>query len=128
MDQRLRTTLQAVGSMNKQEAATALVSAVRAVGVWHHALRTARDRFNAILTQARKGTPQLIGLKSESMTVGMSLSDLVDMVQAAAQKQSFGDALDAAGFKPISGKTIAVREGFPAEPLVWRRFKGSASE
>jgi hypothetical protein len=62
------------------------------------------------------------------MTVVMSLAELVTIIQAAAEKQSFGEALDAAGFRPVSTKEISIREGFPAEPLVWRRSKRPDSE
>lgn len=128
MDQRLMTALQTVGSMNRQEATATLVSAFAAVGARRHPVRAARDAFNDIVAQARVGTPQLIGARSKSMTVVMSLSDLVDIVQVAAKGQSFGDALDAAGFRPVSGKKIVVREGAPPEPLVRRGFKESDSE
>lgn len=128
MDQRLVTALQTVGRMNKQEAAAVLASAFRAVGVGRHTVRTARNRFNNILAQARNGTPQLIGARPKSMMVVMSLGDLVDMVQVAATRQSFGEALDAEGFRPASVKKIVVREGFPAEPLISRRFKRPDNE
>lgn len=128
MDQRLATALQTVGSMSGQDAATALVSAFRSIGVARHTIRTARDRFDTILSQARKGTPQLVGQKSKDMTVVMSLADLVTMIQAAAEKQSFGESLDATGFKPVSARGISVREGFPPEPLVWTRPKRPDSE
>jgi len=122
MDQRLVTALQSVGSMNKQEAAIALVLAFRAVGIGLHSVRNARNRFNDIFAQARNGTPQLIGHKRKDITVVMSLSDLVDIVRVAAAGQAFGEALDAAGFQPASGKKIEIREGFPPEPLVrWKR-------
>lgn len=128
MDQRLVTALQSVGSMNRHAAATTLVSAFRAVGVGRHTVRTARDRFNAIVAQARNGTPQLIGAKPKTMTVVMSLTDLVEIVRVAAKRQPFGEALDAAGFRPAAGKKMAVRPGFPQEPLVWRRFKKPGNE
>src|SRR5690606_23911567 len=85
MDQRLVTALQSVGSMNRHAAATTLVSAFRAVGVGRHTVRVARDRFNAIVAQARNGTPRLIGAKPKTMTVGMSLTDLVEIVRVAAK-------------------------------------------
>lgn len=128
MDQRLMTALQTVGSMNKQEAAIALVLAFRAVGVGRHIARATRDRFNNILSQARNGTPQVIGLRPKEMTVVMSLSDLVEIVQVAAKGLSFGEALDAAGLQPLSGKKITVREGFPPEPLVRWKNKGAGSD
>ncbi|WP_274629026.1 hypothetical protein [Arvimicrobium flavum] len=128
MDQRLVAALQTVGSTNRQEAATALVSALRAVGVGRHTVRAARNRFDNILSQAGHGTPQLIGHKSKDMIVVMSLYDLVEMFQAAAEKQSFGEALDAAGFQAVTGKEISVREGLPAEQLVWSRFKRPGGE
>lgn len=121
MDQRLMTALQVIGSMNRQEAATALASAFAAVGAGRHPVRAARNSFDAIVVRARKGPPQLIGARSRNMTVVMSLSDLVDIVRVAAKVQSFGEALDAAGFRPASGKKMAVRQGFPQEPLVRRR-------
>jgi selenocysteine lyase/cysteine desulfurase len=123
MDQRLVTALKTIGSMNRQEAATALISALRSVGVGRHTVQAARDRFDNILSQARSGTPQLIGASPKSMIVVMSHTDLVDMVQAAAEKQSFGDALDEADFQPVTNKKFVVREGFPPEPLLWTRFK-----
>lgn len=127
MDPRLVTAIHAVSSMDRKEAATALVS-FRSVGVGRHAVRIARDRFDDILSQARKGTAQLIGHKSKDMTVVMSLAELVEMIQAAREKQSFGEALDAAGFNPVSTKEISVREGFPAEPLVRWKNKGRAND
>lgn len=125
MDRRLVTALQSVGSMNRQEAKAALVSAFTAVGAGRHPVRAARGRFSAIVAQARKGTPQLIGHKRKDMIIVMSLSDLVDIVQLSAKWQSYGEALDAAGFRPMSGKKITVRQGFPQEPLV-RRSKGTS--
>ena len=121
MDQRLATALQAVGSLSRQEAEATLISAFVAVGAGRYTTRAAQDGFNAIVAQARNGTPQLISRKAKDMTVVMSLADLVDMVQVAAKGQSFGEALDAAGFRPASGKKIAVRQGFPQEPLVRKR-------
>lgn len=122
MDQRLVTALQSVGSMSKQEAATALVSAFVAIGAERHPVRAARDRFSAIVTKSRKGTLQLIGVRPRNVMVVISLVDLVDIVRVAAVgKQSLGEALDAAGFRPASGKKMAVRQGFPQEPLVRKR-------
>lgn len=125
MDERLVTAVQTLGNMDEQEAAIALVSAFRAIGVGLHSVRSARDRFDNILSQARDSTPQLVGQKTNSMIVVMSLSDLVDIVQVAAKRRSFGEALDAAGFRPACGKKISVREGFPPEPLVRWKDKGS---
>ena len=122
MNQGLVTALQAVGSMNRQEAATALASAFAAVGAGQHPVRAARNSFDAIVARARKGPPQLIGASSRNMTVVMSLIDLVDIIQVAARSQSFGEALDAEGFQPARGRKISVREGSPAEPLVRKRF------
>lgn len=62
------------------------------------------------------------------MTVVMSLADLIEMIQAAGEKQSFGEALDAAGFHPVSTKEISARDGFPAEPLVRWKNKGTAND
>ena len=124
MDQRLVTTLQTVGRLSRQDAAAALVSAFTAVGAGPYAIQAARNGFGVILAKARRGGPQLIGRKPKAMTVVVSLSDLVDIVQVAAG-QSFGEALDAEGFQPVSGKKIVVREGFPPEPLERTRFKGS---
>jgi hypothetical protein len=53
---------------------------------------------------------RMIDLKPKGMTVVVPLADLVDMIQVAAKRQSFGDALDAEGFKPVSG-TVALPEG-----------------
>jgi len=125
MNQGLVTALQAVGSMNRQEAATALASAFAAVGAGQHPVRAARNSFDAIVARARKGPPQLIGTSSRNMTVVMSLGDLVDIIQVAAKRQSFEEALDAAGFRPASGKKIVVREGIPPEPLVRWKNKGA---
>jgi hypothetical protein len=129
MDQRLVTELRSAARLSKQEAAAALVSAFTAMDAGPHAVRAARNGFSAIRTKARRGTPQLIGLKPKHMTVVVSLSDLIDLVQVAAKGQSFGEALDEAGFKPVSGKKIVVREGLPPEPLVRRRYsKGAGGE
>lgn len=122
------TALHAGSSMNRKEAAAALVSAFRSVGVGRHTVRTARDRFDTIRSRARNGSPQVIGHKSKDMTVVMSLAELFEIIQAAREKQSFGEALDAAGFNPVSTKEISVREGFPAEPLVRWKNKGTAND
>jgi len=121
MDRRLVTALQTVGSMNRQEAGAALILALLAVGAGRHPARAAGNSFDAIVARARKSPPQLIGASSRNMTVVMSLTDLVDIIQVAAKRQSFGEALDAAGFRPMSGKKMAVRQGFPQEPLVRKR-------
>ncbi|MFU0505616.1 hypothetical protein [Pseudaminobacter sp. NGMCC 1.201702] len=121
MDQRLVTALQTLGELGRQDALAALASAFSTAGAERHTVRAARDRFNTIVAHARNGTPQLIGARPKSVTVVMSLSDFVDMVQAAAQRQSFGAALEAAGFQPAPGKKMAARQGFPQEPLARRR-------
>ena len=94
-------------------------------------MRFGRLEMHLTPSSRKHGTARrrLIGHKPKGMTVVMSLSDLVDIVQVAAKGQSLGDALDAAGFQPVSGKKrITVSQGFPREPLVRRRFKGSGSE
>lgn len=125
MDERLVTALQTFGKLSRQEAEAELVSALKAAGAGRHAIRAARNDFSDVLVQARNGTPQLIGRMPKGMTVVMSLSDLVDILQVAAKGQSFGEALDAAGFRPVSGKKIVVGQGFPSEPLVRPPRKGS---
>jgi len=128
MDPRLVTALQAVGSLSRQEAASLLISTFAAVGAGRHPARAAGNSFDAIVARARKSPPQLIGASSRNMTVVMSLTDLVDIIQVAAKRQSFGEALDAASFQPASGKKAGVRPGFPQEPLLRRSFKKSGSE
>jgi hypothetical protein len=55
------------------------------MGGRRHAVRATQNGFRAILVRARNGTAQLIGHKPNRMTVVVSLSDLVDMLQVAAK-------------------------------------------
>jgi hypothetical protein len=72
-----------------------------------------------VLGKARNGVPQVIGniKKADDMAVVISVKDLAELVTAARQQATFGEALDAIGFKPYSGGRIIVSQGRKRERL-----------
>lgn len=79
----------------------------------------ASNELDSVLSNALRGTPQLIGSmeKADDMVVAMSVSDLIELVAAARRQETFGEALDAIGFKPRSGGRIVVGRSRRREPL-----------
>jgi len=116
MNEKLARQIKTVALSGKQDMETGLVEALIAVGGDPLTVRGARDTFSAVLGKARQGAARIIGRNQEEMTVVMSIKDLADIVRVASKPQSFGEALDAMGFKPVS-REFTVREGHPAEPL-----------
>ncbi|WP_074471578.1 hypothetical protein [Bosea sp. BIWAKO-01] len=51
------------------------------------------------------------------MTVVLSINELIEIIELVARTQSFGEALDAAGFVPATGVPIPLREGHGRIPL-----------
>ncbi|MBP2558139.1 hypothetical protein J2857_000890 [Neorhizobium galegae] len=73
-------------------------------------VRKARDELSAVLRMARSGVPQIIGNleKPDDLAVVISVKDLAELVTAARHQETFGEALDAVGFKPYTGGRIVV--------------------
>lgn len=116
MNERLARQIKTAALSGKQDVETGLVEALIAVGGDPLTVRGARDTLSAVLGKARQGAARIIGHNREEMTVVMSIKDLADIVRVASKPQSFGEALDAMGFKPVS-RRFTVREGHPDVPL-----------
>lgn len=84
-------------------------------------VQAARDGFSGVLRKARDGKVQVVGRRSEEMTLVISIKELAAFILAASKPPTFGDALDAAGFRPVEHRAV-LREGRPREPLV--RYTG----
>jgi alkylated DNA nucleotide flippase Atl1 len=125
MDERLVKRIRGVAQSSPQDIETGLLEMVSELGGAPLTVRRARDSLSAVLHKARAGTMQLIGRTPEEMTVVMSLKDLVELVGAAAKPRTFGEALDAMGFKPAVGHRVVVRRGRKRNPLT-RYQKGDA--
>jgi hypothetical protein len=117
MDERLMKRIRDVARTSDQNIETSLIETLVELGGARHTVRGARDKFGAVLGKARNGEAQLIGCTPEDMTVVISLKDLAELVRMVAEPESFGEALDAAGFKPAVGRRIVVREGREQNPL-----------
>ncbi len=82
-------------------------------------VRKAKDELSAVLRNARNGVPQIIGNleKPDDLAVVISVKDLAELVTAARHQETFGEALDAIGFKPYTGSRIIVSQGNKRERL-----------
>ena len=81
-------------------------------------VKGARDRFSAVNRSVKAGNIQVVGGSPEDQTVLLSVKDLATIIQAAASRLTFGEALAAAGVTPVAqGKalSLALDEGFEAE-------------
>ncbi len=76
-------------------------------------VRKAKDELSAVLRNARNGVPQVIGNleNPDDLAVVISVKDLAELVAAARHQETFGEALDAIGFKPYTGGRIIVGQG-----------------
>ena len=125
MDERLVKRIRGVAHSSPPDIETSFLEMVAELGGAPLTVRRARDSLSAVLRKARSGTIQLIGRTPEEMTVVMSLKDLVELVGAAAKPRTFGEALDAMGFKPAVGCKRVVRQGHKRNPL--KRYRGEDS-
>ncbi|KQX15236.1 MULTISPECIES: hypothetical protein [Ensifer] len=117
MDARILKQVHQSRNASRQEIADGLVETIVQIGGEPLTVRRARDELSAVLRKARNGIPQLIGgpKTNEDMAVVISLKDLAELVTAACQGESLGEALDAIGFKPYPGDRIIVGQGRKSE-------------
>ncbi|MBP1871889.1 hypothetical protein J2Z19_001601 [Ensifer adhaerens] len=117
MDARILKQVQNARKATRQDLVDGLVQTIVQIGGDPLTVRKARDELSAVLKKARNGIPQAIGnpKTTEGMTVVISLKDLAELVAAAREGESFGEALDAIGFKPYTGGHIIVGQGHKRE-------------
>ncbi|MDK1376832.1 MULTISPECIES: hypothetical protein [unclassified Sinorhizobium] len=113
MDARILKQVQDTRNASREDIADSLVETIVRIGGDPLTVRKARDELSAVLGKARNGMPQLIGNRKESedITVVISLKDLAELITAARQGETLGEALDAIGFKPYTGGSIVVGQG-----------------
>ena len=117
MDSRILERVRNARNASRQDLADGLVQTIVQIGGNPLTVRKARDELSAVLKRARNGIPQVIGnpKTTEDITVVISLKDLAELVTAAREGESFGEALDAIGFKPYTGGRIIVGQGHKRE-------------
>lgn len=77
---------------------------------------------------AAQGAPTVLtatGNAPGEMTVVLSMNELIEIIELVARTQSFGEALDAAGFVPATGVPIPLREEHGRLPLSRHKPKPS---
>jgi hypothetical protein len=126
MDARILKKVQVARNASRQDITDGLVETIVEIGGDPLTVRKAKDALSAVLGKVRDGVPQVIGnlKKVEDMAVVISVKDLADLVSAARRQETFGEALDAIGFKPYTGGRIVVGQGRKRERL---QRSGSAS-
>ncbi|MEA3537060.1 hypothetical protein [Rhizobium sp. CC-YZS058] len=119
MDVRLFKQVRAACNASTEKVADGLVGTIVEIGGDPLTVRKAKDRLSAVLQKARNGVPQLVGgpKKGEEMAVVISVRDLAELVVAARQQETLGEALDAIGFKPYRGAHILVGQSRKRERL-----------
>ncbi|MBB5574396.1 MULTISPECIES: hypothetical protein [Rhizobium] len=119
MDARILKKVQVARNANRQDITDGLVETIIQIGGDPLTVRKAMDELSAVLGRARSGIPQVIGnmKKADDMAVVISVKDLAELVTAARQQETFGEALDAIGFKPYSSGRIIVGQGRKRERL-----------
>lgn len=119
MDARLIKQAQAVSDSSTETVANRLVETIVQIGGDPLTVRKARDELSAVLEEARNGIPQLVcgTKKGDDMVVVISIMDLAELVVAARQQETLGQALDAIGFKPYHGARIMLGQGRKREGL-----------
>ncbi|MCY1745888.1 hypothetical protein [Ensifer sp. SL37] len=105
--------MQARRNVSRQDITDGLAETVVQIGGDPLTVRKAKEELSAVLGKARNGVPQVIGniKKADDMAEVISVKDLAELVTAARQQETFGEALDAIGFKPYSGGRIIVDQG-----------------
>ncbi|QSY95917.1 hypothetical protein J2J97_08405 [Rhizobium bangladeshense] len=119
MDPRILKQLQENRNASRQEIADGLVETIVQIGGGPLTVRKAKDELSAVLGKARSGVPQVVGnlKKTKDMTVVISVQDLAELIAATWHRETFGEALDAIGFKPHAGGRIIVGQGRKRAPL-----------
>jgi hypothetical protein len=119
MDARILKQFQVNRNASRQDITDGLVETIVQVGGDPLTVRKAKDELSAVLGKARSGFPQVIGnmKKADDMAVVISVKDLAELVSAARHQETFGEALDAIGFKPYAGGRIIVGQGRKRERL-----------
>lgn len=114
-----RMLRQVARNASRQDITDGLVETIVQIGGDPLTVRRARDELSAVLRNARNGVPRVIGnhKKADDMAVVISVKDLAELVAAARQQETFGEALDAIGFNPYSGRRIIVGQGRKRERL-----------
>ncbi|CDZ55227.1 hypothetical protein [Neorhizobium galegae] len=119
MDPGIIKRVQESSSASRQAIADCLVETIVDASGDPLTVRKARDELSAVLRRARSGVPQVIGnlKKPDDLAVVISVKDLAELVTAARHQETFGEALDAIGFKPYTGGRIIVSQGNKRERL-----------
>ncbi len=119
MDPRIIKRVQESCSASRQAIADCLVETIVNASGDPLTVRKARDELSAVLRMARGGVPQVIGnlKKPNDLAVVISVKDLAELAAAARHQETFGEALDAIGFKPCTGGRIIVSQGNKRERL-----------
>lgn len=117
MDARILKQVQESRDASRQVLADRLVETIVQIGGGPLTVRRARDELSGVLRKARIGIPQLIGTPTpnEDIVAVIALTDLAELVIAARQGESLGEALDAIGFKSYTGDRIIVGQGRKSE-------------
>lgn len=128
MDARLLEQVKVARNAITENFAERLVETIAQIGGDPLTVRKARDELSAVLKKALNGIPQLVGgtKKGDEMAVVISVRDLAELVVAARQQETLGEALDAIGFKPYSGARILVGRGRKRERLQRSSMASSA--
>ena len=94
MDARLLKQVQVARNVSRQDIADGLVETIIQIGGDPLTVRKAKDELSAVLGKARNGVPQVIGniKKADDMAVVISVKDLAELVAAARQQETFGEA------------------------------------
>ncbi len=119
MDSRILRQVQDACNARRRDLTDGLVKTIVQVGGDPLTVRKAKDELSAALRKVRNGIPQVIGnlKKTEDLAVVISMKDLVELVTVARNRETFGEALDAVGFKPYTGGRVIVGQGRRRERL-----------
>lgn len=92
---------------------------IRRIRVAAHADDTPVERLRELIDELVRGISSL----EQSEAVQMNRAELSDLLFAVARRPSFGDALEARGFKPAMGAKIAERKIHPRVPYELKRYR-----
>ena len=124
MDTKLTEFARTASFSDSVELRKGLVDAIVEVSGDPMTVRVAKDGLSSVLAKAKDGTAQLIGRQTDELGVVLSVADLVELIKSASHPLSFGEALEASGFKPANRKLSKRREK-PRQRPSWR---GSAEK
>ena len=92
---------------------------IRRIRVAAHADDTPVERLRELIDELVRGISSL----EQSEAVQMNRAELSELLVAVARRPSFGDALEAHGFKPAVGAKIAERKVHPRVPYGLKRYR-----